>query len=234
MFFATAPYTQEPTPTKSLRETSDATLIWTQTKQLPAKYELHADADTIASLQIRTLNVAEFAFFATFLFIMFIVVSQTVRDPLVSFILLSLVMIVSLFLWNRIRYGKTPRVIGKTYDGEWVFNRVRFSSRITAQPKGSEEVVASFKPTRMHRGGTVELPLGRVLTWNKTKGDWAFKEADGTNLVRFTRPMKLQDRWKQPHLWYVQIDPSARRLTELSILALLGLYLIVSQRADGD
>ena len=224
---------------KSLSETKDTRLVWTQPKLLAKYYELKAGEDVVATLQVGR-HVLSYAVGIVSLLLFFFLarVSISYVSWLAFFVLFPLIGFPLSFLLR-----KRISVIGKAYDGEWTFKHFGFlSSGINVRLQGSDIEVASFKRRRIGSGGTMQILLGHLpLTWKREgiRGEWAFAEADGTTPIKFVpsfHKREAADRLKPVgHSWfsyYIEIDPKARALSELSLLALLGLYLIVlsSQR----
>ena len=120
--------------------------------------------------------------------------------------------------------------IGKAINGEWSFNRVGvFKWRVIVREKGSLEDAAILKRSGWVGDSTVQFASGRTFDWRTTDGwgtGWAFKDVDGRTLVGFKPGSeKLTDLFKfQVGL---AIDYNAGKQPELSILELLGCYMMV-------
>jgi hypothetical protein len=114
-------------------------------------------------------------------------------------------------------------------DGEWTFKRVGFlNPRVTVRQPGSDMDIAIFKPG-WTGSGTLEFSNGRRFQWEHKdfwRLEWTFKEA-GQELLRFkskSSSLKMKVR--------VDISPSAKDLAEVSLLASLGMYLLVLMRDE--
>jgi hypothetical protein len=95
----------------------------------------------------------------------------------------------------------------------WTFKRQGlWHPRVTVRAAGTDVDVAVFHPSWMG-GGTLELAPGRrlVLRWQT---EWVWQDEVGATLVHFTEGP-------------VEITPSAASLSDLSLLVLLGWYLLV-------
>jgi len=112
-------------------------------------------------------------------------------------------------------------------DGRWTFKRVGFlRPRVTVRAEGSVADVAVLEPGT----GVLQFSDGHRYHWVNTSswgGEWAFASEDGTVLVRFLFPMaSLRMRGR------VQVEPEARTQQDLSLLLLLGWYLVVLNSQD--
>ena len=114
-------------------------------------------------------------------------------------------------------------------DGQWTFKRVGFlNPRVTIRQPGSDMDIAIFKPG-WTGSGVLEFPSGRRFQWEHKdfwRLDWTFQES-GQELLRFKSKagsLKMNVR--------VDLAPSVKTLPEASLLALLGMYLLVLTRDD--
>lgn len=121
-------------------------------------------------------------------------------------------------------------------DGRWTFKRVGFlNPRVTVREAGSQIDLAIFWP-RWLGDGTLEFANGRIFRWQSTNfwgTNWMFAASDGTPLVTFkegSREAKLSDLFKTQA--FVEIQPQARDLPELSLLVMIGWYLMILRRDD--
>jgi hypothetical protein len=114
-------------------------------------------------------------------------------------------------------------------DGEWTFKRVGFlNPRVTIRQPGSDLDIAIFKPG-WTGSGVLEFPNGRRFQWEHKdfwRLEWIFEEA-GQELMRLkskagSLKMKVG----------VDLSPSVKNLPEASLLASLGMYLLVLMRDD--
>ena len=115
-------------------------------------------------------------------------------------------------------------------DGQWTFKRVGFlNPRVTIRQPGSDLDIAIFKPG-WTGSGVLEFPSGRRFQWEHKdfwRLEWTFEEA-GQELLRFKSragSFKMKVR--------VDLAPSVKNLAEASLLASLGMYLLVLMRDDG-
>jgi hypothetical protein len=113
-------------------------------------------------------------------------------------------------------------VQAETSEGTWVIERKGLRQTITLRLLGAHSAPPSLK-----RGGsgqaTLRFPDGRAYTWQCTSGwhgVWAWHTPEGTTLLHLTRG-------RQVHL-----EPAARDLPELAILAVLGWYLQKQQEEE--
>ena len=112
-------------------------------------------------------------------------------------------------------------------DGHWTFKRVGFlKPSISVRIAGADEDLAAF---RVHWDGAGELVLGdgRRYEWrpaNFWHTQWAWTDAAGAPLLHF-RPAHLVRQAD------VEVSPAALAVPDLSLLSLLGWYLMVL-RAD--
>jgi len=114
-------------------------------------------------------------------------------------------------------------------DGQWTFKRAGFlNPRVTIRQPGSDMDIAIFKPG-WTGSGVLEFPTGRRFQWECRdfwRLKWTFEEA-GQELLRFKSragSMKMKVR--------VDLAPSVKNLAEASLLASLGMYLLVLMRDD--
>lgn len=111
-------------------------------------------------------------------------------------------------------------------DRHWTFKRAGFwQPRVTARMAGSDTDVAIFRPTWMG-GGTLELAGGKVLRFSAANfwhSQWVWQEpGTKTELVHFKSQPGLLKTGGQ-----VEITPEGKPLAELSLLVLLGWYLLI-------
>jgi hypothetical protein len=114
-------------------------------------------------------------------------------------------------------------------DGQWTFKRVGFlNPRVTVRQPGSDLDIAIFKPG-WNGSGVLEFPDGRRFQWEHKdfwRLEWIFEEA-GQELCRFkskVSSLKMKVR--------VDLSPSVKNLPEASLVASLGMYLLVLMRDD--
>ena len=114
-------------------------------------------------------------------------------------------------------------------DGQCTFKRVGFlNPRVTIRKPGSDLDIALFKPG-WTGSGILEFLGGRRFQWEHKdfwRLEWTFQEA-GQELLRFKSKagsLKMKVR--------VDLSPSVKDLPEASLLASLGMYLLVLMRDD--
>jgi hypothetical protein len=119
---------------------------------------------------------------------------------------------------------------GEAAEGCWTFKRQGFlHQRVEARQSESALEIARFQP-HWRGGGTLEFPDGRLFGlcqtsfWNV---EWAWTTADNDMLLRINRESRclLQKG-------YVDLLPAASAVPELSLLVLLGWYLIILAADD--
>jgi len=109
-------------------------------------------------------------------------------------------------------------------DGRWTFRRVGFfHPRVSVRPAGADMDIAIVETGKMG-SGMVRFSDGRRYPWvnaNSQGSEWAFTRQDGTVLVRFLVRASLRK-----YEGVVQVESAGRGLEELSLLLILGWYLI--------
>jgi len=134
-------------------------------------------------------------------------------------------------LYGTLRWEKTfgSLAAAASDDGQWRFKRVGFlNPRVTVRQPGSDLDIAIFKPG-WTGSGVLEFPSGRRFKWEHKDSwrlEWIFEEA-GQELMRLKSKagsLKMKVR--------VDISPSVKNLPEASLLASLGMYLLVLMRDD--
>jgi hypothetical protein len=115
-------------------------------------------------------------------------------------------------------------------DGAWTFKRSGFlRPKVTVRPAGSETEAAVFKPS-WGGEGTLSFSDGRCYQWHHTSfwhSEWAFTNEAGEPLVHFKPDFALFK-----HAAEVTLEPSAVSVPDLSLLTLLGWYLMVLMSED--
>lgn len=137
-----------------------------------------------------------------------------------------------------------PKSVGsfaeaETLEGKWTFKRVGFfSTRITVRKSGDENDIAIFKPNLMASSGVLEFSNGKKFQWhaaNFWETKFEFKDAKEEIVVTFRSGIeepKLKDWFKTQAR--VEIPEQINDFTELSIMVLLGWYLIVAFQMDSS
>jgi hypothetical protein len=125
---------------------------------------------------------------------------------------------------------------GNTTLGSWTFKRVGFlNPRVTVRQARSEVDIAVFWP-RWLGDGTLEFASGSLFRWQSTNfwgTDWMFAANDGTPLLTLkegSREGRLSDLFKTQSL--IEIHPEAGAVPELSLLILIGWYLMILRQDD--
>lgn len=139
---------------------------------------------------------------------------------------------------------KFPKSVGslaeaETLQGKWTFKRVGFfTTKITVRKTGEENDLAVFKPNLMASSGSLEFSDGKKFQWqaaNFWQTKFEFSETDGETIVTFrsgTEDHKLKDWFKTQAR--VEISEQKTDLPELSIMVLLGWYLIIVLQMDSS
>jgi hypothetical protein len=137
-----------------------------------------------------------------------------------------------------------PKSVGslaqaETSEGRWTFKRVGFfSTRITVRKSGEENDIAAFKPNLMVTSGVLEFSNGNKYQWHSAnfwETKFEFKDANGEIVVTFRSGVedpKLKDWFKTQAR--VEIAEHKNNLPELSIMILLGWYLIIVLQMDSS
>lgn len=122
-------------------------------------------------------------------------------------------------------------------DGSWTLKQVGIlNRRVTVRRAGEEAELAVYTPRWTGREGVLEFPGGRVFYWTQTNfwateyqitdpaGNLLVSVESGAEKPRLSDVFKTQAR--------VEIGLRGRALPELSLLVLLGWYLIILQKQD--
>jgi hypothetical protein len=122
-------------------------------------------------------------------------------------------------------------------DGKWTLKRVGFfHTKLTIRKSGEENDLAIFKPNIMATNGSLEFVDGKRFQWvssNFWSTKFEFKNEAGETLVTFRSGIedpKLKDWFKTQAR--VEISTGKEMLEEISILILLGWYLIIVLQMD--
>jgi hypothetical protein len=131
-------------------------------------------------------------------------------------------------IFAQLKWGKPfgSLATAVTADGEWTFKRSGFlQPRVSVRKTGSDEDIATFKPG-WTGAGTLDLSTGRRLSWiNRSflRSVWEFVDSTG-GILRF----KLK-----PGIFKLKVEMDIiTDITELSLLAALGMYLLVLTHDD--
>lgn len=132
-------------------------------------------------------------------------------------------------------YGSLANAIA--VEGRWTFKRVGFfNPHVTVRTEGSDQDLVIFRPKWTGTEGTAQFTGGAAYVW-KTANFWATEyvwlNANGDPLVVYKQGVEaswLADIFKTQAR--VEIQPAAEGLRELSLLVMLGWYLIVLKQQD--
>jgi hypothetical protein len=120
--------------------------------------------------------------------------------------------------------------LAETADGAWTFKRSGFlRPKVTVRIPGSETEAAVFKPG-WGGEGTLTLSDGRCYLWQHTsfwRSQWAFAIEAGEPLVHFNPDFAFFK-----HAAELVVEPRAVLTPDLSLLTLLGWYLMVLMAED--
>jgi len=127
----------------------------------------------------------------------------------------------------------------ESYDGKWTFKRVEFfHTSFTIREFGKEKDIAVFRPKWTGNSGSLEFVNGKTFHW-QSSNFWStkfeFKKGDGDAVVTFRSGVdepKLKDWFKTQAR--IEIPESSKNIHELSILILLGWYLIIVLQMDSS
>ena len=119
---------------------------------------------------------------------------------------------------------------GEAAEGHWTFQRQGFLAQHVEVRLGASELeVARFQPN-WRGGGTLEFPGGQRFGLRPTSfwnAEWAWTTATNDLLLRIKRPARPS------HVkGYIDLLPGASALPELSLLILLGWYLVMLAADD--
>jgi len=126
--------------------------------------------------------------------------------------------------------------IAAAADGRWTFKRVGFfSTRITIRVEGQEDELAVYHPKWTGTEGKLQFSSGEIYTW-KVANFWAtqFVWLAGDQQLVLFRPgvedSSMSDWFKTQAR--VEIRPEASTLSHVSLLVLLGWYLMILKEQD--
>ena len=133
--------------------------------------------------------------------------------------------VIGSLVWQR-----SSLAVGEMADRRWTIKREGFwHPRVTVRLADSELNTAVFHPS-WSGGGIVELTSGRVLRFhaaNLWRSKWEWQETEAEALVRFKSRRGFSKSGAD-----VEITPAAAGFPELSLLAMLGWYLLVLRDRD--
>lgn len=126
--------------------------------------------------------------------------------------------------------------IAAAADGRWTFKRVGFfSPRITIRIEGQEAELAVYHPKWTGTEGKLQFASGETYTW-KVANFWAtqFVWLAGDQQLILFRPgiedASMSDWFKTQAR--VEIQPEVGSLSRVSLLILLGWYLMILKQQD--
>lgn len=126
--------------------------------------------------------------------------------------------------------------VAETAEGSWTFKRVGFlNPRISVRQAGGLDDLALYRP-RFWGGGDLAFTAGPVVSWRSSDfwtTEWAFFDPADQPLVSFRQGRekeRLADIFKSQAT--VEVSPLGAGSRHLSILAPLGMYLLVLHRDD--
>ena len=136
--------------------------------------------------------------------------------------------VVATLRWNS-TFGSLADAVAA--DGHWTFKRTGFfRPQITIRACKSDSNLAVFTPN-WNAEGALEFSTGKSFRWTGTgfwRSQWAFSKANGERLIDF-----------EPHASFVKksavvkVTPEGFQFAELSLLILIGWYLMLL-RSDDD
>jgi hypothetical protein len=124
-----------------------------------------------------------------------------------------------------LKFERASLASGETAGQQWTFKREGFwHPQVTIRVRNSDANVAVFKPA-WTGGGTLEVPQGRLLRFgaaNFWHSQWDWSDQAGSPLVHFKSHAGLLKMEGQ-----VDVEPAAAAAAELSLLVVLGWYLLI-------
>jgi len=121
--------------------------------------------------------------------------------------------------------------LGEAADGIWSFKRVGFfSPKVTVRTAGPESDIAVFTPDWHVGKGTSEMAGGTRYRWAATsfwRSEMAFCNEAGQPLVQYKPERLLQLAAAK-----VEVTPAGAAVSELSLLTVLGWYLMLLLAED--
>jgi hypothetical protein len=122
--------------------------------------------------------------------------------------------------------------VAQSAEGTWTFRRRRLPSlRVSAFQGDSAHEIATFqrKPSASE-GGALDTASDRRFRWRPTsywRAEWIWTDAAGAPLIRFKYQFSMLTTRGR-----IKIEPRAAQLPELSLLVLLGWYLMIVMSED--
>ncbi|HEY3174142.1 MAG TPA: hypothetical protein VGK94_00105 [Candidatus Polarisedimenticolia bacterium] len=124
----------------------------------------------------------------------------------------------------------SSRAVAVADGARWEFLREgTFRARVVLRDGAGGPEPARFE-RRFGGGGEIVFPDGRRLLWSRgglIRSTWSFTTSDGFPVVTFSSEL----RWFRS-IERLQIDETARSLSELPLLALVGWYLVILTRRN--
>ncbi len=128
---------------------------------------------------------------------------------------------------------------GEAADGSWAFRCTGFfEARFAVRAIGQTRDMAAIRPEK--GGGVLEFPAGRTFRWRRTdkrqgfldsRREWSWLDAAGHVLAIYEPEA---DRWFEEFTLRakVAIAPEAVGVAELSLLLLMGWYMVLVHHDD--
>ncbi len=131
----------------------------------------------------------------------------------------------------------SSQALASAIDGHWTFSQTGFfDSRVIVCSLRDETELAVFRPKWIRSEGSIQFIGGPSFIW-KSANFWATKyviqDSSGKPLILFRQGIEdvsLAALFKIQAA--VDIQPAAQGLKELSLLVLLGWYLIIRQHQE--
>jgi hypothetical protein len=122
-------------------------------------------------------------------------------------------------------------------DEHWTFKQLGFfSTRVSVHPLDSEVELASYQPNWMGTSGEIQFSMGGIFTWavmDIMGTRFSISKLDGPELITYfsgARSRKFSNLFKQQA--QMVIAPDALQTKDLSVLVLLGWYLVIIHNED--
>jgi hypothetical protein len=137
-----------------------------------------------------------------------------------------------------LRWQKTfgSLALAETAEGAWTFKRSGFlRPKVTVRVPGSESETAVFNPS-WGGEGTLRFSDGRCYLWQHAsfwRSEWVFANEAGEPLAHFKATLEASAAVVFcKHAAEVKFEPRAAAVPDLSLLTVLGWYLMVLMSDD--
>ena len=122
--------------------------------------------------------------------------------------------------------------VAQSAEGAWTFRRRRLPYlRVSAFRGDSGHEIATFqREPSAPEGGTLDTSSDRRFRWkpaNYWRAEWVWTDATGASLIRFKYQFSMLTTKGR-----IKIEPRATQLPELTLLVLLGWYLMIVMSED--